>query len=434
MRNLSQTKNIGYQIHELATKLWPLNRSITGEGVRETLKIISDILPKLKIYSVPSHTKVFDWVVPKEWAVKSAHIITPNGKKICDFSKNNLHLVGYSIPFEGSVTLSELKKHLYTLPDQPNAIPYITSYYKERWGFCMTQNQFDSLEDGEYKVQINSTLIDGALNYGELLIKGKSDKEIFLSTYICHPSMANNELSGTTVVTFLAKWLQEINEPEYSYRIIFIPETIGSITYLSRNYIYMKKKIFAGFNVSCVGDDRAYSFLPSRDGNTISDLIAKHVLKWTDANFIKYSWLDRGSDERQYCAPGIDLPIASILRTKYGQYPEYHTSLDNLENVVTPQGLSGGYWVIRKAIEAIENNKKYITTILCEPQLDKRGLYPTLSQRERDKEVNLLLNFISLCDGKKSLLEIAEYLNVPIWELYDVVEKLKSHNLIDVNQ
>ena len=258
--------------------------------------------------------------------------------------------------------------------------------------------------------------------------------EIFLSTYICHPSMANNELSGTTVVTFLAKWLQEINEPEYSYRIIFIPETIGSITYLSRNYIYMKKKIFAGFNVSCVGDDRAYSFLPSRDGNTISDLIAKHVLKWTDANFIKYTWLDRGSDERQYCAPGIDLPIASILRTKYGQYPEYHTSLDNLENVVTPQGLSGGYWVIRKAIEAIENNKKYITTILCEPQLDKRGLYPTLSQRERDKEVNLLLNFISLCDGKKSLLEIAEYLNVPIWELYDVVEKLKSHNLIDVNQ
>ncbi len=434
MRNLSQTKNIGYQIHELATKLWPLNRSITGEGARETLKIISDILPKLKIYSVPSHTKVFDWVVPKEWAVKSAYIITPNGKKICDFSKNNLHLVGYSIPFEGSVTLSELKKHLYTLPDQPNAIPYITSYYKERWGFCMTQNQFDSLEDGEYKVQINSTLIDGALNYGELLIKGKSDKEIFLSTYICHPSMANNELSGTTVVTFLAKWLQEINKPEYSYRIIFIPETIGSITYLSRNYIYMKKKIFAGFNVSCVGDDRAYSFLPSRDGNTISDLIAKHVLKWTDANFIKYSWLDRGSDERQYCAPGIDLPIASILRTKYGQYPEYHTSLDNLENVVTPQGLSGGYWVIRKAIEAIENNKKYRTTILCEPQLDKRGLYPTLSQRERDKEVNLLLNFISLCDGKKSLLEIAEYLNVPIWELYDVVEKLKSHNLIDVNQ
>ncbi len=433
MKNAYQKKNIGDQIYELATKLWPLNRSITGEGVRETLKIISEILPQLKVHSVPSHTKVFDWVVPKEWVVKSAYIIAPNGKKICDFSQNNLHLVGYSVPYEGTISLNELKKHLYTLPNQPNAIPYITSYYKERWGFCMTQEQFNTLEDGEYKVKINSTLIDGNLNYGELLIKGKSEKEIFLSTYICHPSMANNELSGITVVTFLAKWLQEIHELAYSYRIIFIPETIGSITYLSHNYKDMKKKICAGFNVSCVGDDRAYSYVPSRNGNTISDLIAKHVLKWTDKNFIEYSWLDRGSDERQYCAPGIDLPIASILRTKYGSYPEYHTSLDNLENVVTPQGLNGGYWAIRKAIEAIENNKNYRTTVLCEPQLDKRGLYPTLSQRERDKEVNMMLNFISLCDGKKSLLEIAEYLNVPIWELYDLVEKLKSHNLIDVN-
>jgi len=425
---------LGNEIYQFARELFPINRSITGEGVRKTLQKISKHLPTLQIKSVPTGTKVFDWTVPKEWSVKEAYIITPSGEKICDFSKNNLHLVGYSIPFKGSVSLDELKKKLYTLQDQPDAIPYVTSYYKERWGFCITQNQYDTLENGTYKVVINSTLFDGELNYGELLIKGKSEEEIFLSTYICHPSMANNELSGPTVVTFLAKWLKEIGETDYSYRIIFIPETIGSITYLSRNYQDMKKKIFAGFNVSCVGDDRAYSYVPSRNGNTISDLIAKHVLKWTDPNFIEYSWLDRGSDERQYCAPGIDLPIASILRTKYGQYPEYHTSLDDLENVVTPQGLNGGYLTIRKAIEAIERNKKYKVTVFCEPQMSKRGLYPTLSTKEGDDKVRLMMNFISFCDGQTSLLKISESLNVPIWELYDIVDKLKSYSLISTKE
>ena len=322
-------KMIGNEIYKFARELWPINRSITGDGLRDTLQRISKHLPALKIKSVLSGTKVFDWTVPKEWTIKEAYIITPKGKKICDFSQNNLHLVGYSIPFKGEVSFDELKKHLYTLPDQPNAIPYVTSYYEKRWGFCLSQEQLDSLEIGTYKVVIESALFDGELNYGELLIKGKSDKEILLSTYICHPSMANNELSGPTVVTFLAKWLLKIGGPQYSYRIIFIPETIGSITYLSRNYKHMKDKTIAGFNVSCVGDDRAYSYVPSRNGKTISDLVAKHVLKWTDSNFVEYSWLDRGSDERQYCAPGVDLPIASILRTKYGKYPEYHTSLDD---------------------------------------------------------------------------------------------------------
>jgi aminopeptidase-like protein len=425
---------IGSKIHQFARELWPINRSITGNGVRETLRKILKHLPKLEIKSVPSGTKVFDWTVPKEWNVKKAYIITPDGRKICDFLKNNLHLVGYSIPFEGSISLDELKEHLYTLPEQPNAIPYITSYYRERWGFCLTQEQFDTLKNGTYKVVIDSTLFDGELNFGELLIEGKSDKEILLSTYICHPSMANNELSGPTVVTFLGKWLQEIIKPEYSYRIIFVPETIGSITYLSSNYKELKNKVFAGFNVTCVGDDRAYSYLPSRNGRTISDLVAKHVLKWTDINFVKYSWLDRGSDERQYCAPGIDLPIASILRTKFGIYSEYHTSLDDLENVVTPNGLNGGYWVIRKAIEAIEKNKKYKVSILCEPQMGKRELYPTLSTKKTNKEVMLMMNFLSLCDGESSLLEISDILNIPIWDLYKIVEKLESHNLINVHE
>ena len=424
---------IGNEIHKFAKELWPLNRSITGEGLRETLQRISVHLPKLEIKSIKSGTKVFDWVVPKEWIVKKAYIITPSGKKICDFSKNNLHLLGYSIGFNGSLSLNELKKHLYTLPNQPNAIPYVTSYYVERWGFCLTQNELEALEDGIYKVVIDASLFNGELNYGELLIKGKSDKEIFLSTYVCHPSMANNELSGPTVLTFLTKWLQEADKLEYSYRIIFIPETIGSITYLSRNYKKMKNKIIAGFNISCVGDDRSYSYLPSRDGNTVSDFIAKHVLKWTDKNFIEYSWLDRGSDERQYCAPGIDLPIASIARTLYGKYPEYHTSLDDLDNLVTPRGLNGGYWVIRKAIEAIERNKKYKVSVMCEPQMGKRGLYPTISTKNSNDEVTLMMNLISLCDGNNSLLDIAERLNVAIWDLYDVVCKLKNQNLINTN-
>ena len=425
---------IGNEIHKFAKELWPINRSITGQGVRDTLNKILKHLPKLKIKSVKSGKKVFDWTVPNEWLVKEAYIVTPDNKKICDFSKNNLHLVGYSVPFEGRMSLEKLKKHLYTLPNQPKAIPYVTSYYKKRWGFCLSHKLLNTLKRGTYKVVIKSNQFKGELNYGELFIKGKTDREIFLSTYICHPSMANNELSGPTVLTYLSKWLSEIKNTKYSFRIIFIPETIGSITYLSMNYKSMKKKIFAGFNVSCVGDDRAYSYLPSRNGNTISDIIAKHVLKWTSKNFIEYTWLERGSDERQYCAPGIDLPIASIFRTKYGKYPEYHTSLDNLEKVVTPKGLEGGYWAIRRAIEAIEKNKYYKTTILCEPQMGKRGLYPTLSiKRKNENYLSLMMNLISLCDGQLSLLEIAENLNLPIWELYGVVDLLISHNLIYEN-
>jgi aminopeptidase-like protein len=425
---------IGSEIHKFAKELWPINRSITGEGVRLTLERIKLNLPDLEIKSVPSGTEVFDWVVPKEWLVKEAYIISPNGEKICDFKVNNLHLLGYSTSFEGNVNLEELKEHLYTLPEQPEAIPYITSYYKERWGFCLSQNQYDQLEDGEYYVKIDAIHFDGVLNYAELIIPGKSEKEVFLSTYVCHPSMANNELSGPTVVTFLAKWLSELSERDYTYRIVFIPETIGSITYLSLHYNEMKEKTISGFNVSCVGDDRAYSYLPSRNGNTLSDHIAKHILKHIDPNFKSYSWLDRGSDERQYCAPGIDLPIASIMRTKYGQYPEYHTSLDDLDNVVTPTGLDGGYWSIRKAIEAIERNRKYRVSVLGEPQMGKRGLYPTLSTKKSGEEVRLMMDLISLCDGENTLLEIAETLNTAIWDLYELIDKLLEHKLLEVNE
>ena len=422
--------SIGNDIHNFASKLWRVNRSLTGEGVRQTLTLIKEHLPKLTVKSVPSGTQVFDWIVPPEWHVNEAYITTPNGDKICDFSVNNLHLVGYSIPYNGKITLYELQKHLHSLPEQPSAIPYITSYYEERWGFCLTQEQRDSLEEGEYKVVINSKLFSGQLNYGELILPGESNEEVFLSTYICHPSMANNELSGPTVVTYLAKWLSQLTTHRYTYRFIFIPETIGSITYLSRNYKHLKKNVVAGFNVSCVGDDRSYSYIPSRNGKTISDTVSKHVLKWIDPDYTVYSWLDRGSDERQYCAPGIDLPIASILRTKYGQYPEYHTSLDNLKDVVTPKGLEGGYTAIRRALELLEKNRNYKVNVLCEPQMGKRGLYQTLSIKKKNEQGRLMMDFISHCDGKNSLLDIADLIGVPAWNLYEIISKLESHNLI----
>jgi aminopeptidase-like protein len=425
---------IGSEIHKFASELWPINRSLTGDGVRETLQKIKKHIPGLEMKEIPSGKSVFDWAVPKEWSVNEAYVLTPSGQKICDFSENNLHLLGYSTPFEGEVSFQDLKQHLYTLSDQPDAIPYITSYYEERWGFCLSQQQFDRLEDGKYYVRVDTKLFDGVLNFGEFLIKGKSSKEVFISTYVCHPSMANNELSGPTVVTFLAKWLAEIKELEYSYRIVFIPETIGSIAYLSLHHKHMKKNVFSGFNVSCVGDDRAYSYLPSRNGNTLSDQVAKHVLSNINPNYKSYSWFDRGSDERQYCAPGIDLPIASIMRTKYGQYPEYHTSLDDLKNVVTPEGLNGGYWALRRAIEAIEKNKTYRVTVLGEPQMGKRGLYPSLSTRKLSEQPRLMMDIISLCDGKSSLIEIAEKINVPVWTLYDLIETLVSHNLLEAHE
>lgn len=422
------------KIYELAKRLWPINRSLTGEGVRATLSIIKTELPKLKIFDVPSGSRAFDWEVPREWRIDDAYIITPSGEKICNFKTSNLHVVGYSVPVHKIMNLDELQKHLHSLPDQPQAIPYVTSYYQERWGFCISHKERQRLEEGEYEVFIDAELFGGSLNYGEILIPGNSTEEIFISTYICHPSMANNELSGPSVTTFLAKKISEIKNRRYSYRIIFIPETIGSIAYLSRNLDIMRACTVAGFNVSCVGDDRDYSYLPSRKGNTLSDLVALHILKHTYPNFKKYSWKDRGSDERQYCAPGIDLPIASIMRTKYGQYPEYHTSLDDLENVVTPEGLEGGFMALWRAVEALERNYYPKVTVLGEPQLGKRGLYPTLSTKKSYEEVRLMMDLLTYADGSLSVLEIAELLDIPCWNLYPLIETLEEHHLLKLNE
>ena len=422
---------IGHEIHRLAQALWPLNRSITGDGVRETLRVIQRLhLPELTIHEVPTGTRAFDWVVPREWKIRAAYIVTPDGRRICDFAENNLHVVGYSIPVDRTLSLEELNAHLHSLPDRPDAIPFVTSYYQERWGFCLTHHQRLQLQEGTYRVVIDSELFDGALTYGEVLIPGATAQEVLLSTYVCHPSMANNELSGPTVLTFLARWLRSLPARKYTYRIVFVPETIGSITYLSRNLDWLKAHVIAGFNVSCIGDERGYSYLPSRNGGTLSDRVARHVLHWIDAGFVTYRWADRGSDERQYCAPGIDLPVASMMRSKFDKYPEYHTSLDDLVNVVTPAGLEGGYNAVRLAIETIERHCFPRVTVLGEPQLGPRGLYAQLSTPEA--QVPLILNLITWADGTRSLIDIADECGVPVWELYPLVDQLVAHDLVSV--
>ncbi len=424
-------KNIGKLIHKLASKLWPLNRSLTGDGVRETLSIIKKELSHLKIKEIPSQKKVFDWKVPLEWKVNKAYIIDPDGNKICDFKKNNLHLMGYSIPVEKKIKLSKLQKNLYSLPDQPRAIPYITSYYKKNWGFCLTHNQRKKLKNGQYKVVIDCEHFKGSMSYGELIIKGKSKKEVFFSTYVCHPSMANNELSGPVISVYLAKYIKR-KKRKYTYRFIFVPETIGAISYLFYNKDTLKKNVIAGYNLTCLGDNRSFSYLPSRSGNTLSDFTAKYILNESKIVFKKYNWNDRGSDERQYCAPGIDLPIASVMRTKYGKYKEYHTSLDDLKKVVTSIGLGKSYKIYVKIINLLEKSRFPKIKVLCEPQLGKRGLYPTVTRKKSDIKARTLINLISYCDGKHSFEEISKKCLISISEVNKIVQKLKKKKLVSI--
>jgi len=426
-----ETNTNGKKMHKLAQLLWPITRSITGNGVRETLQHIKKEIPELNIESVATGSKAFDWTVPKEWNITEAYIEDQNGNKVIDFLKNNLHVVGYSIPVDVWLTLDELDEHLHSLPNQVNAIPYVTSYYKEQWGFCLTHEQRNNLPTGKYHAVIKSSLNDGELNYGEIILKGAEEKEVLLSTYICHPSMGNNELSGPVVTTFLVKWLMSIKNRRYTYRVIFVPETIGSIVYLSKHIEYLKKNVIAGYVVTCIGDNNCYSYLPSRSGDTLSDITAKHVLSNIDPEYKKYNWLDRGSDERQYCAPGVDLPIATIMRSKYGEYPQYHTSLDDLK-FISPDGLQGGYLALKKSIEIFEFNCYPKVTVLCEPQLGKRGLYTILGSEGKNTgvSVRLMMHLISYSDGAKSLLDISVITNTPFWDLLPMLDILVKEGLI----
>ncbi len=420
----------GELMHGWAKELFPICRSITGPGVRETLNYIKRIIPDLDIHEINTGAKVFDWEIPNEWDIRDAYILDESGNKIVDFKNNNLHVVNYSKPVDRSITLDELSDHLYSLPDQPEAIPYITSYYQERWGFCVSENLRKTLKEGLYHVYIDSRIKPGVLNYADIIIPGQSHEEIFFSTYICHPSMANNELSGPVVATALIKWLLSFkNKPRYTYRFVFVPETIGSITYLSKNLDHLKENVIAGFNLTCLGDDRCFSFVPSRHGDTLADRVARHVLANMDNDYIKYTWLDRGSDERQYCAPGIDLPVVNMMRSKHGTYPEYHTSLDDLK-LVTPEGLEGSFQIHKNAIKIFENDMTVKSAVLGEPQLGKRGLRPQVGEKTNAEKVMTLMNILSYCDGKMTLLEIADITNESFDTVYSTAQELIKHGIL----
>ncbi len=418
----------GVEMFALAEKLWPINRSLTGDGVRQTLAVLKSEIPELQISEVPSGTSVFDWTIPQEWKIRQAYIEDESGHRWIDFANHNLHVMGYSTPVDQWMTRQELEPYLYSLPNQPTAIPYVTSYYAPRWGFCLSQQQRDALPDGRFHVVIDSELFDGHLTYAECYLPGQTEQEILLSTYICHPSMANNELSGPVVTTALVQYLKSIDR-RFSYRIVFVPETIGSITYLSKHLHIMQKNTVAGLVVTCVGDERNYSYLSTRQGNHLIDQAAHHVLSKIDVGYKKYSFLARGSDERQYGSPLVNLPVGSLMRTKYGHYPEYHTSLDNL-GLITPEGLQGGFEAIRQTIDVLEKNRYPKVTVFCEPQLGKRGLYPTVSYAGSTANVRLMTNLIAYADGSMSLLDMAKLFGCRFKELDLICSKLEEEQLV----
>ncbi|EIE6732342.1 DUF4910 domain-containing protein [Campylobacter jejuni] len=426
-QDFSQT---GKAIYELACELFPIPRSITGQGFRASLEILNKTLGGgiLKFHSIKSGTKVFDWIVPDEWNVKEAYIITPKGEKICDFKKHNLHLLNYSEAIDQEIELEELQDHLYSIEEMPDAIPYVTSYYKRRWGFCLTHNERKKLKKGKYKVYIDAKHDEnGVLDYADFILPStqNSKDEILISTYLCHPSMANNELSGPVVSIFLAKWLLSLKERRYNYRFVIIPETIGSIVYLSKHFEHLKKHVKAGFVLSCLGDDHAYSLIHTPKENTLSDKVALHTLK-NKENFKAFSFLDRGSDERQYNAPLVNLGIVGVCRTRYGDYDGYHNSKDDL-NFISEKGLMGGLQSMQEMILNLEINAVYENTIVCEPNLGKRGLYHTLSTAN---DIPLACNFLAYCDGENDIIDIANILNIQAYEFKELLEKIKFYGLV----
>ncbi len=419
-------------MYELAERLFPICRSITGDGVRQTLEILKEEYEDLQVYEVPSGTQVFDWTVPKEWNIRDAYIEDSQGQRIIDFKESNLYVMGYSLPMDCTMSLEELKQMIFTQPEQPDVIPYVTSYYQERSGFCMSENQKNALREDTYHCVIDSDLKEGSLTYGEIILKGDTEEEVLLSTYICHPSMANNEVSGPVVTIELVKWLASLKQRRYTYRILFIPETIGSITYLSRNLETMKKNTTAGFVLSCLGDDRTYSIVETKYGGTLTDRLLKNILQFHFPDYICYDFLHRGSDERQYNAPGVDLPVCGVCRSKYEEYPEYHTSADDL-SLISEEGLQGSAALMKKCIMALEYNYFYKLSCCCEPQLGKRGLYPTLSQKGNYSDAALVMrDLVAYADGSIDLIEISNRIRTPIDLLIPLIDKLLENGLFGI--
>jgi aminopeptidase-like protein len=422
------TTQLGKRMYHLIAELYPICRSITGNGVRETLRHLQAHIP-LEIHEVPSGTPVFDWTVPQEWNIRDAYVKNSLGERVIDFRKSNLHVLNYATPIHKKMGLVELKNHLFSLPDQPTLVPYCTSYYQGNWGFCASHVTVQALPEDEYEVYIDATLAPGHLNYGEYYLPGETDNEVLISCNICHPSLCNDNLSGIALATLLAKALGQ-QRRRYAYRFLFIPGTIGSITWLAQHETWTQK-IKHGLVVACVGDPGQIHYKKSRRGDTEIDKAVIHILQQSGDPYEIIEFSPYGYDERQYCSPGFNLPVGSLSRTPYGRFPEYHTSADNLD-FVKPVALADSLRKCQAVIDVLEKNRMYVNTNpKCEPQLGRRGLYSTLGSNKNAKANELaMLWLLNLSDGGHTLLEIAERAHIPFDHLWTVAQTLVQHGLL----
>jgi aminopeptidase-like protein len=419
---------VGVEMHRLMAELFPICRSITGDGVRGTLEIMKNHIP-LRVNEIPSGTEVFDWSVPNEWNIRDAFVRNSDGEKIIDFMKSNLHVLNYSIPVRKKVSLAELKEHLFTLPGHPDWIPYRTSYYSENWGFCISYKQYLQLREDEYEVVVDSSLYPGSLSYGEYYIRGGTDREILISAHICHPSLCNDNLSGAVLAVFLAKSLSRLRL-KYSYRFLFIPGTIGSITWLSLNE-QNASKIEHGLVAACLGDSGRFTYKKSRRGNAEIDRAVLNVLRNSGNAYEVTDFIPFGYDERQYCSPGFNLPVGCLMRTPHGCYPEYHTSADNLD-FVHPEQLEESLSTYMAVINILENDRKYMNqNPKCEPQLGKRGLYQSIGGQKDGKSREIaMLWVLNLSDGNQTLLDISDKSGIRFALIKEVADLLVQNGLL----
>ena len=420
------------EIYNLCKKIQPIYRSITGSGNIKTLKIFKNINPRLKILYFKSGKKVFDWKIPKVWTIKDAWIKSKkSNKKIISFKDNFLCVMGYSQSVFKTITTEKLKKKIHSLKRQPNVVPYATSYYKKDWAFCMTENKKKKLKEKSYKILIDSKFKNGSLPVGEILIPGRLKKEILLTSYICHPQMASNELSSPSILILLSKWIEKIKNRKYSYRILFSSETIGTIAYIHRKLESLKKNVVGGYVLTCLGDSKRYSYLKSKSANSLSDKMAIQEIK-KKKKYKIYNWMQRGSDERQYNSPGVELNIGSLMRSKYETYKEYHTSEDELGKFVNKRSLNQSFNMIKNVILNFENSIIPNSKIICEPHLSKRNLYSHINIKGLNrKEAQTILDFLSYADGKLLLKEIANKIGVNYKKALKLTFFLKRKDLID---
>ncbi len=429
---VSVESRLGEEMHALAARLFPITRSLAGPGIRETLTVLEEVAGPMQRHRFPTGERVLDWSVPREWHPREAWVRGPDGELVCSLADHNLHLVSYSRPVHARMGLEDLQGHLHSLPDQPDAIPYRTSYYKDDWGFSLTDARRRKLVPGEYEVLVDADLTPGRLEIGEVVVKGTSDAEVLFSTYCCHPSMANNELSGPVVCAYLARWLAAAPlAPRHTYRFVFLPETIGAIAYLARFGDRLRAKLAAGWVVTCIGDPGRFTYKRSRAGSALPDRVAEHVLRQAGVAHDVLPFVPWGSDERQWCSPGFDLPVGSLMRSMYGAYPEYHTSLDDLE-FITVSALEESLVLYRAMVEAVEANQVLVNT--CpngEPQLSSRGLYPTTGGGlAGQRALQNTLSVLNWCDGTRDLLAVAEHAGRSLRELREAADPLLAAGLL----